>query len=158
MIGTEGIFLIIKNSISALLDWFLKIKDILPKKAIIIVDTDTGHQNFWHVGSQNGKPILQINCNFMVTNITNKPVSLANAILNGIKGEKIQAMILVKDVNSTYSGDYPIPAMGQTSVSICFIVIPKKFPKKNASMSLKIGIIDQFGQKNWIKNIIFRPT
>jgi len=142
-----------------MLDWVPKLIAILfPKKAIIIVDTDTGYQNYWHIGSKNGKPILQIVCNFMVTNKTDKPVFLANAILKGVNGERSQIMISVRDVSSKYSGQYPIPSMGQTSVSIYFIIIPKKIPKKGASMRLKIGIIDQFGFKNWIKNINFRST
>ncbi len=158
-----SIFLIIKNGVGALLSWIPKIKNIfrnknIPSKAIVIVDSDTGYQNYWHVGSQNGKPILQFVCNFMVTNITEQPVSLANAILKGVKGERDLAVISVKDLNSQYSGSYPIPAKKQTSVSICFIVHPIKIPKKGMSINLKVGIIDQFGNKCWIKNIVFRST
>lgn len=100
----------------------------IPNETIVIVNSDTGYQNYWHLGSQDGKPILQVVCSFMVSNITNKPISLANAILKGIRGNQDLTTILVKDVNSKYSGSYDIPPKRQTSVSICFIIHPIKMP------------------------------
>lgn len=160
MVGLESIIIIFKNGISALLSWIPKIKDIfrnknISNKALIIVDSDTGYQNYWHVGSQNGKPILQFVCNFMATNITDLPVALANAILKGVKGDQDLAMISVKDVNSQYSGSYEIPPRGQTAVSICFIAHPRKMPISGQPIKLKVGVIDQFGNRYWVKNILF---
>lgn len=158
-----SVFVIIKNGVGALLSWIPKIKDIfrnknIPRKTLVIVDSDTGYQNYWHVGTQNGKPILQFVCNFMVTNITEQPVSLANAILKGVKGERDLAVISVKDIGSQYSGSYPIPPKKQTSVSICFIVHPKKIPNSGASVNLTVGIIDQLGNRYLVKNIVFRSS
>ncbi len=158
-----SLVVIIKDGIGALLSWIPKIKDIfrnrnIPSNAIVFVDSDTGNQNYWHVGSQQGKPILQFVSNLMATNITDQPVSLANAILKGVEGKQDLAVISVKDINSQYSGSYPIPPKGQTAVSICFIIHPRKMPKSGVSINLKVGIVDQFGNKYWVKNIIFRST
>lgn len=154
----------------AILNWLIKIikapfnseskkrnlnKNIF-NKTITIVNNDTGYQNYWHIGSQSNKPILQIVCNFMVSNIIDQPISLANAILKGIKANQEFVQILVKDVNSKYSGSYAIPPKNQTSVSICFILHPKKFPKNGEQLNLKVGVIDQFGNKYWVNNILFR--
>lgn len=122
-----SVIVIIKNGITALLSWIPKIKNIfknknIPSKTIVIVDSDTGYQNYWHIGSQNGKPVLQFVCNFMVTNITDQPVSLANAILKGIKGERDLAVISVKDLQSQYSGSYPIPPRKQTPTGFVSIL------------------------------------
>lgn len=140
--GIESIILIIKNIIDAVLGWIPKIIGIfknknLSNKAIVIVDSDTGYQNYWHVGSQNGRPILQIVCNFMVTNITNQSVAIANASLKGIEGTQDSALISVKDVHSRYSGSYNIPPQARTSLSICFIMHPKKMPEKGVSIRLR---------------------
>lgn len=108
------------------------------------------------LGSQDGKPILQLVCNFMISNIIDKPISLANAKLNGIKGDQTFVTISVKDINSKYSGSYDIPPKQQTSVSICFIMHPKKMPESKESIHLKIEIIDQFGNKHRVKDVIFR--
>lgn len=128
----------------------------IPRKTITIVNNDTGYQNYWHIGSQDGKPILQLVCNFMISNITDKPISLANAKLKGIKGDQTFVIISVKDVNSKYSGSYDIPSKQQTSVSICFIMHPKKAPESKESINLKVEIIDQFGNKYQVKDVIFR--
>lgn len=162
----ESIVLIVKNGISALLSWIPKIRNIfsnknIPKKTMIIVDCDTGHQNYWHVGSQNGKPILQIVCNFMVTNITDQRVAIANAIIKGIKGNRDSAMISVRDKSSKYSSSYKVSTKEQTTVSIvsiCFIVHPIKMPKNKEPLKLKVGIIDQFGNKYWVKNVLCPPS
>lgn len=71
---------------------------------------------------------------------------------------KTHASEVVKDINSRYSGPYPISPKTQTSVSICFIVHPRKIPKNGVPINLKVGIVDQFGNKYWIKNIDFRST
>lgn len=125
---------IIKNGISALLSWIPKIKDIfsnknIPSKTMVIVDSDTGYQNYWHIGSQNGKPILQFVCNFMVTNITDQPVSLANAILKGVKGERDLAVISVKDLYSRYSGSYPVRRKSKLQYQFVLLSIQEKYLK-----------------------------
>jgi len=161
--GLESIILIIKNGIGALLSWIPKIIDIfknknLPKTALVIVDSDTGYQNYWHIGSQNDKPILQFVCNFMATNIVDQPVAVANSTLEGIKGAQDLAVISIKDVNSRYWGSYDIPPKARTALSICFIVHPLKMPEKGMPIRLKVVVIDQFGNKYRVKNVIFRST
>lgn len=72
----------------------------LPGKTIVIVNNDPGFQNFWHIGSTGGKnpkPLLQVGCNFMVTNITDHPVGLAQAIWKGsVKGDTFTRQIISK--------------------------------------------------------------
>jgi hypothetical protein len=79
-----------------------KIKSIfygnIPKKTITLVDNDEAN-SFWHIGSNQGKPILQIAGNFMVTNITDRPIALAKVRLKGIKGVQEYSQIFVKDLS-----------------------------------------------------------
>ncbi len=48
--------------------------------------------------------------------------------------------------------------MAKTIASINYIISPQKMPKKGQELKLTIGIIDQFGNKHLIKNIVFRST
>lgn len=156
IIGVLTIFGII---LAGLWKWSPRIKSLFAsRKAIIFVGDEAGYRNFWHMGTQGGKPILQVDCSFMASNITDKPIALAKASLRGIQAEQDFAAISVKDVNSQYSGQYDIPPGRRTTVSICFIMIPSKMPEKGKSIKLHVGIVDQFGKQYWVKNVVFRPT
>lgn len=88
-----------------------------------MLNDDTGYTNFWHIGSQQGKPILQVACRFMVTNITDHPVALARVTWRGaIKGSVEYSEVLVKDLHSPYWGSYDIPPRARTGVSVHFII------------------------------------
>lgn len=160
----ESIVVLVQNFVTALLSWIPKIKNIcknknIPSTTIVIADNNMGYQNYWSIGTGHaGKQILQVSCSFMVTNITNRPVALAKAVLKGLKGQQDLAILHVKDINSRYFGSYDIPPMTQTIASIDYIIHPKKMPKKGQKLKLTVGIIDQFGNKHWIKNIISRPA
>lgn len=161
-----SIILIVKNAVSAILDWIPKIRAIftnknIPSKTIVIVNDDSGYQNFWHIGSTGGnnpKPLLQIGCKFMVTNITDSPVALAQATWKGIKGEAMTTIVSVKDMRSAYWGAYDIPPRARTSVSIDFMIATKEMPAIDKAIKLNIGIIDQFGNKHWVKRVVLRSA
>lgn len=146
----------ILNAVPKLLDFFRN-KDV-PRKAIVIINSDSGYENFWSIAREQEKAKLQIVCNFMVTNITEHPVALARAFLKGIKGRLDFVDVNVKDVNSRYSGSYSIPPKMQTKVQICFLFNPKKIPERGKSIELKVGVVDQYGNTSYVKNVLFRSA
>lgn len=155
-----GVLIIVGIVLTGFWRWGPRIKNAFKgKQTITLVNDDTGHANFWHIGSQQEKPILQINSRFMVTNITGHSVALANTVFRGaIKGSVEYSNVLVKDPNSRYWGSYDIPPHARTSVSVCFIISTKQMPKKGATIKMSIGIIDQFGNYHWVKNVTLRAT
>jgi hypothetical protein len=135
-------------------------RSIFGAKTIVLVNNASSpYENFWHIGSHDGKPVLQIACKFMVTNLTDSPIALAKAIWKGkIKGDVLTMLVHVKDTGSQYWGSYDIPPKARTSVGVDFIILPKKMPKNGEAVTLSIGIIDQFGNKHWVKNVDFRSA
>jgi hypothetical protein len=155
-----GVMAIVGVVLAGLWKWCPRIKNIFEgNKTITLVNDDTGYTNFWHVGSQAGKPLLQIGCRFMVTNITDHSVALAQATWKGaIRGEIVTSLVSVKDLMSPYFGKYDIPPRARTTVGIDFMILTKKLPKVGRAIKLNIGIIDQFGKKHWIKGVVFRSS
>jgi hypothetical protein len=144
-----GVLTIVGIVIGGLWKWYPRIESIFEgNQTITLVNDDIGYTNFWHVGSRAGKPLLQIGCRFMVTNITDYPVALAQATWRGsIKGEIDTSMVTVKHIRLVYWGAYDIPPKTRTSVGVDFMILPKKMPKFGEVIKLDIGIIDQFGNK-----------
>ncbi len=127
----------------------------IPSKTIIVLPENTQLQQattWWHLGSNAGKPIMQVVGNFIVTNITKGNILLTGAEL---KKPKIRGMVHVKDVNSQFHGSYAIPPGYTTKMSIDFLIEPPTI-QMNKSFFADIAIYDQFGNKHWIKNIEFK--
>ena len=151
----EIIYGVITNAIWAIIQWIVSLKikynDIkIPKKTIIIIPN---YDTFWHMGSSSDKPAMQIVGRFQVTNITKNDILLTSAI---IKKSKTQGLVMVKDYQSNYYGDYnKIPAGHTTNITIDFWISPP-FKKEGESFVSDIAILDQFANKHWIKQIEFK--
>jgi hypothetical protein len=138
-----------------------KIKSVfynnIPKKTITLVDNEE-HNCFWHTGSYQGKLSLQIAGNFMVTNITDRPVALAKVRLQGIKGRVDSSHLSVKDFSSRFFGQYDIPPQKRTTVAICVFIAPKTQPQSKEPIQLDVIITDQFGNDHCLRKVNFRPS
>ncbi len=106
------------------------------------------------MGSEGGKPAMQVVGRFHVTNITKYKVILAAVKM---KKPRHLGSVTVKDSESNYHGRYQIPPGGFTDMSFDFWINPP-FKKEGESFTADIAVLDQFGNEHWIKNVHFIYT
>jgi hypothetical protein len=95
---------------------------------------------------------MQISADFKVTNITKYAVILVAAKR---RWPERLGMVLIKDLNSQYHGEYQIPPGETTEVSLHFWVVPP-VREEGEDYTAEIAILDQFGNQHWAKNNLFR--
>lgn len=108
---------------------------------------------WWHMGTNNGNPGMQIVGNFLVTNISEENVILTGAEL---KKSKARGEVHVKELSSKYhSKNYLIPSGRSTNMSIYFWIEP---PIKGCEEDFidDIAIFDQKEKRHWIKKVSFK--
>ncbi len=122
-----------------------------PRKSIIIVPTPGENNLWWHMGSTNGEPAMQVSAHFKVTNITKTDISLPAARM---KKPKLYGGVMVKDAESNFHGGYVIPPKHTTDLSLHFWILP---PRKSEGENFRadIAVLDQFGNEHWLKNLEF---
>ncbi len=117
----------------------------------VILPSQRAH--WWHMGSTEDKqPTMQIVSYWYVTNRTNRPINILNAY---IKNPKTQGHVMLKDVNSAYHGNYPVPPHTTTDLHADFWVHPP-FRKEGKDFKVDIVFVDQYGQKRTIRNVEFK--
>lgn len=122
----------------------------IPKKSIIILPDD--EQPWWHMGSLRGQPAMQVHGRFRATNITKYEVLLVAAKL---RKPALLGMVLTKDVDSQYHGNYSIPPGHTTDLSVDFSAVPA-VREEGEDFVADVAILDQFGNKHWIRKVLFR--
>ena len=127
----------------------------IPKKTITIVPKPHANATWWHMGSTKGEPAMQIVGEYTVTNITKYNILLTVAKMK--KPKKSLGPVMVKDVNSQYHGNYPIPPGATTNMNFDFWIFPP-FKAKGESFTADIKILDQFGNEHLIKKVAFKYT
>jgi len=159
IVGVGTILGFVTGFFSKVLNWIKnKIKKEpnvfdIPKKTIIIVPIPYSNATWWHMGSSRDKPAMQIVGGFTVTNITKYDILLTVAKMK--KPKKSLGPVSVKDVNSQYHGNYPIPPGTTTNMTFDFWIIPP-FKEKGENFTADIKILDQFGNEHLIKKVEFK--
>lgn len=127
----------------------------IPKKTIILLPMPHPNATWWHMGSSRDISAMQIAGKFTVTNITKYNILLTVAKMK--KPRKSLGPVTVKDVNSEYHGNYPIPPGATTNMTFDFWIVPP-FKEKGENFIADIKILDQFGNEHLIKKVEFKYT
>jgi len=104
------------------------------------------YEYWWHMGKQGEEPGMQVAAKFQVTNIKN-----TDLLITGAKLKKSRTSELMMWSN------YQIPPGATSTVSLQFWIIPPPL-KIGDSLLSDVALIDQHGNKCWIKKIEFRNT
>lgn len=129
-------------------------KNYLPKETLIVQEFHgfgNPNQIWWHMGKRKDKPMMQVSGSLKVTNISDFNVLIAGAYL---KKARAKGSVLVPDANSQYHGEYPIIANTITEITFHFYIQPP-FNKEGESFKSDLAIIDNYGNKHWVKNLEF---
>ena len=145
---TSGIF---KKFWGLLLCKFPSYKPSLPKQTITVTPTVTiGMRNFfWHLGSQSDQPAMDVRGEFIVTNITNQPITLVGA---KIKKSKVMGTILISRDDNIL-----LPGLA-VNVGVMFWIIPPLLKDQKESFIDKVALVDQYGNSHWTDKIEFKST
>lgn len=154
-LATIGYFTGFFKWIILIIKKILSYKPKLPQKSIIIVYKNTPFPQlfiWWHMGTRNGNPAMQVKGDILITNITEKNILLTGVIL---KKSKNRGEIIVKEANSNYFGNYPI-LPGHTTEASFHLWIEPPLKQEGQSFIDNVAILDQFGNKHWLKNVEFK--
>jgi hypothetical protein len=127
----------------------------LPPKTLLLMPVSRYNALWWHLGTLEKQPAMQIVGDLNVTNI-----STFDVVVRGAKIRKHKAALshaFVRQQGGDMYGQYPIPAGGITELRFDFFVQP---PTREVGQLFKadIAIIDQFGNEHWLKDLEFRYT
>jgi len=109
---------------------------------------------WWHLGSSNNKPAMQVHGSWYVTNITEKEVLILRASLSRFMRPSINGTIIVRHPTDNIYGRYPILPNETTHASTSFWLLPP-FKKEGKDFKATVILVDQFGNKHKIKQTIF---
>ena len=127
-----------------------KAKPSVPTQTLRVVPNT--HERWWHMGKSHDKPAMQIVTSLHVTNITDKPVQIVSTI---IKPTNTTGFVMVRHPKDDIYGDYPILPDSTSMAHVHFWIQP---PIKRSAENFKgtVILIDQYGNKHKIKNIVFQ--
>lgn len=107
---------------------------------------------WWHMGSSNSEPAMQVVCHWYVTNLTDRPIRVLAARL--LRPETT-GMVSTKHPSDNIFGQYPIHPGATTELSADFWIKPP-VREKGQEFKATVVLVDQFGNEHRVKNVIFR--
>lgn len=111
------------------------------------------NHSWWHLGSENGEPAMQVVCDLYITNISTAEVLICGVSL--IK-PKIIGRIFVRLPHRDIYGSYPILPGCTTEARADFWIQPP-ICKENEPLVVDIDFIDQFGNSHRVREVTFCP-
>jgi hypothetical protein len=126
----------------------------IPAKTLVLLAIPSEGGNKWCMGSLNNSPAMQIYGGCYATNTTTLDIQPVAAILR--KPYQLSDVRVKKsdsDGHESY-GSYNIPSAATTIIIFDFLVAPP-IRKQGEQFIADIAILDQFGNKHWIKGMIF---
>ncbi|HXX81079.1 MAG TPA: hypothetical protein VEI46_05990 [Thermodesulfovibrionales bacterium] len=123
----------------------------IPTKTISIAPNPSPKSTHWHLGGIAGQPLMQVVGHFLVTNITDLNIIVPFVAL---RKPELLGFVTVKAVNSDAHGQFHIPPGHTTDLMFLLWITP---PVKNPGETLKgdVALVDQFGNRHWLKNVEF---
>jgi hypothetical protein len=134
-----------------------------PSRTLIAIKQPSGNALWWHMGSTGGaapQPLMQVSADFNVTNIWNQDILIASAAIRvrrwwrPARIETADAMVLVKDQNSQYSGQYPIAPNVMSKVRVGFMIQPPPL-SQGKTLIADVALVDQFNNSHWLIGLKF---
>jgi hypothetical protein len=131
----------------------------VPLRTIVAIPQPRFNALWWSLGKAGDIPMLQVVGDFNVTNTWSKDVRLAGALLRyraGVLSRRVvRGDLLVKDLQSAYSGNYPIPPNAMTWLRVSFD-FPSQFRGSQRDLVVDVAVIDQFNNQHWVKGLRFK--
>jgi hypothetical protein len=167
-----ALFAVIRNGqaivggLASTLKWFRDLfrpaaaADGIPKRTVVLIQETQINSLWWHQGSWNDKPALQVVGDFLVTNIWSKEIKVPVAVLRyrqGLVRKRWRGEVTVKDSQSHYHGRYALPPNAMTSMRIHFMV-PNTPRDARKPLVADVIVIDQFNNEHVVKGLVFKNT
>ena len=133
-------------------------KSRIPRETIRVVKHS--RENWWNLGSINGRPAMRINGHLYVTNIFNNNIRILSAeIITPRKAKKncVRNNVLTRHYQNNIYGSYELVPNITTELSIDFWIQPPII-KENKDLKLTIVLVDQFDNRHKIKNLLFESN
>jgi hypothetical protein len=127
-----------------------KRKDSLPKRTLKLVLRPRGA--WWHMGSVNKRPAMQVVCEWHVTNITSLPIIVTTAFIKKPKTET--TLPLVQHPYKNVLGSYRISPKDTTLLMLDFWVEPPTC-EEGEIFKATIVVKDQFNNEHQVKGVEF---
>ena len=133
-------------------------KSRIPRETIRVVKHS--RENRWNLGKINRQPAMQINGHLYVTNIYNNNVRILSVqIINPRKARKncVRNNVLTRHYKNDIYGSYELLPNITSELSIDFWIQPPII-NEDKDLKLTIALVDQFGNKHKIKNLLFESN
>ena len=137
------------NQFVKIMHFFTRYKPKTPRETIKIIPDL--HQCWWHMGSMDKEPCIQVVGRFHVTNTTDKPLKLLRAY---VVKPRTEGHIDVRHSQSQYYGGYELLPARATPGSMDFWIKPP-IRKKGQDFRVDIVIVDQYDNKHTLKKVQF---
>lgn len=109
------------------------------------------HSCWWHLGTKNGKPAMQVHGILNIVNISDFNISICEV---SIKKPKIVGYVMTRHSREDIYGDYPIPPYFKTKAAVDFWIQPP-ICKEGEQLIVDLIFVDQFTNRHRINKIIF---
>src|SRR5574341_163056 len=129
-----------KGIIVKIRHFIIRYRPKIPRETMRIIPQPPGH--WWHMGSINKQPAMQLVSNWYVTNITNDPVIILGS---RILRPRIDGHVFATQISK-----------GATDKVSAHFWIQPPVCKQGRDFKAKIVLIDQFGNEHKIKNVLFK--
>ncbi|MBF6987270.1 hypothetical protein [Cupriavidus sp. IK-TO18] len=131
----------------------------IPKRTVIV---QAGHRHapfWWHMGSMSGAPAMQIVAHLSATNVSQYDVLLVAAQLRHgrLLRKTVSGAAATQAHDRVMYGRFSIPVRHISEVSCDFWIQPP-CRVKTKPFRADIALIDQFGNKHWVKGVTFAYT
>ncbi|MCI0691128.1 hypothetical protein L0337_03870 [candidate division KSB1 bacterium] len=140
----------VKNLFQKLLHFFTRYHPSVPRETIRIIPELRGC--WWHMGSSNGQPAMQVVGHFNVTNITDNQVFVLAA---RISKPRTDGSVSVQHPKHNLFGTFPILPKNLNKISADFW-IRNPVRKDGQDFNATLVFVDQFGNEHKVKNVIFK--
>ena len=124
-----------------------------PTETLRLLPLTRSHATFWHMGSMNKKPAMQICADIRVTNIHDQSVLLSMC--------KIRKPITLGNAHPLHNQQYQTVAgerliVPGTSVEVrCDLWVQPPVKEEGQDYIADLAIVDQFGNHHWMKKVKF---
>jgi hypothetical protein len=124
----------------------------VPTKTVILIPVARPDALWWHMGSMDSRPVMQIAGDLSATNISKFEIVLMGAKL---RKPKASGLALVSERGShicTQKNAIPLGAVSDLRFDF-FVQPPSR--EKGEPFKADVAIIDQFGNEHWLKGLKF---
>ena len=119
----------------------------VPRKTMIVMPLSRPNALWWHMGTMNGQPAMQVVGTLSVTNISQHAVHVMHARLRKprLQGEAF---------TPSQSGNAAIPERAVCEVTLHFWIQPVRRARRGV-IKLDVSLVDQFGNDHWLRRLSF---